>query len=491
MINYQEIIAKLNNKIITGGALKNAKSETYHQVINPSNMLPLGSISECDLNDVNDAIDAAKTAFVSWRKMRSQERAQLVRDAGTIINDHAEELALIMSAETGKAIRTESRPELTTIAATFNFYAGLALEIKGETIPFDPDMMTLTTREPLGVVAAIVPWNVPLLLMAMKIAPALVAGNTVVIKASPEASFCLLRAVELMNKILPKGVLNLITGGAETGKLLAAHKDINKIAFTGSVEAGRDVYKSAAEKLIPVTLELGGKSPLIICEDADVEKAVSIAFEGMRFTRQGQSCSASSRILIHESLHDLFIEKLVKKLNENIIGDPIDEKTDIGTIISQKQFDRIKSFIKLAEEDKNLTLHYGSQLPTDEKLKNALFMRPVIISGLKNDHAICQKEIFGPVVAVLKWSDFSDAIKMANDTSFGLAAGIITKDISKALRAASDLEAGFVQVNQYIVFRPSLAFGGFKNSGLGKEASARAMIDQYTKEKIIIINMRE
>lgn len=489
MINYQEIIRDLNNKIIIGGSTTKPHSTKNYQIFNPKDMKPIGSIAECDVYDVNNAVDSAKSAFITWKNTKAQERAELVRKCGAIINDHSEELALIMSSETGKAIRTESRLELSTIAPTFDFYAGLALEIKGQTIPFDPKMLTLTTREPIGVVGAIIPWNVPLLLMAMKVAPALVAGNTVVIKASPEASFCLIRAAELMNQILPKGVLNLVTGGAEVGKLLVSHKDISKVAFTGSVESGRDVYKRAAEKLIPVTLELGGKSPLIICADADIEQAVSVAFDGMRFTRQGQSCSASSRILIHESIHDAFIAKLLEKLNENIIGDPMDEKTDIGTIISKKQYDKVQSFIKLAENDENLTLHYGAKLPDDQHLKNGLFLRPLIISGLQNDHAICQQEIFGPIVAILKWADFDEAIRMANDVEFGLAAGIITKDLSRALQGASNLEAGFVQINQYIVFRPGLAFGGFKNSGLGKEASKDAMIDQYTKEKIIIINI--
>lgn len=491
MINYLDTIKRLSNKIIIGGELQKASSEASIIVINPANVNIIGTIVDCGEVDINMAVSSAKQAFKDWKNTRSQERAELVRSCGQIINDHAEELALIMSLETGKAIRTESRVELSTIAATFNFYAGLALEIKGETIPFDPSMLTLTTREPLGVVCAIVPWNVPLLLMAMKVAPALVAGNVVVIKASPEASFCLLRAVELMNQILPKGVLNVVTGGVETGKFLVSHQDVNKVTFTGSVESGRDVYKSAAEKLIPVTLELGGKSPLIICADADVDKAASVVFEGMRFTRQGQSCSAASRILVHESIHDQFIEKLMIRLDNNIIGDPMDEQTDIGTIISKRQFDKVTGFIKLAENDKNLAIHYGSKLPTDEKLKNGLFLRPVVISGLTNDHEICQKEIFGPVAAVLKWSDFDEALEMANGVEFGLAAGILTNDLSMALRGASELDAGFVQVNQYIVFRPSLAFGGFKNSGLGKEASAKAMIDQYTKEKLIIVNIAQ
>ena len=486
---YKDICKNLSGKIVLGGMTLNAKSSETLPVYHPATMEQIGYISACNQADIDYCTDIAEAAQKDWKKRRAQERGALVTACGQIIKEHAKELAQIMSYETGKAIRSESMVELSVIADTFSYYGGLALELKGDTVPFDPNMLTMTIREPYGVVGAIVPWNVPLMLMAMKAAPALVAGNSVVLKASPEASFCLLRAAELMNQILPKGLLNVVTGGPETGKLIVSHPKIHKVTFTGSVDSGRSVYKSAAEKLIPVTLELGGKSPLIICEDADLDKAVMSVYEGMRFTRQGQSCSASSRLFVHEAIHDEFVAKLLAILNQKVIGDPMDEKTDIGTIISRAQYDKVSRFIKLAEDDTALKVHYGASLPQDKRLKDGLFVRPVVVTGLKNHHEICQKEIFGPVAAVIKWSDFAQVLLDANDTEFGLAAGIWTSDITKGLKGAHELDAGFVQVNQYIVFRPSLQFGGFKNSGIGCEGSLKAMVEGFTKEKTIIVNM--
>lgn len=488
--HYKTTIRTMSGKILVNGKLAEAKTSQRGVVFNPAAMDEIGNIALCEDADIDAAVSAAHKAQSEWKKVSACERGKLVQACGQILKDNAKILAEIMSYETGKAIRTESEVELGVIADTFNFYGGLGLELKGESIPFDPNMLTVTIREPLGVVAAIIPWNVPLMLFAMKVAPALVAGNTVVVKASPEASFCVLKASEFINTILPPGVLNIVTGGAQTGKKLVAHSKVRKVAFTGSVESGRDVYQNAAQKLIPVTLELGGKSPFIICEDADMDAVVKSAYEGMRFTRQGQSCSAASRFLLHESIHDEFVERLLKILDQKIMGDPMDPKTDIGSIISQTQFDKIQGFLKLAEEDSSLRIHYGSKLPLEPHLKKGLFIRPSLITGLKNSNEICQKEIFGPVASVIKWSKFEEAIAMANDTEFGLAAGIWTRDFPKALQAVHFLDAGFVQVNQYIVFRPSLAFGGFKNSGLGKEGSLKAMVEQYTREKTIIMNVQ-
>ena len=483
--SYKNTASSLSGKVLIDGKIIPALSSKTTPVINPATMDKIGHIIECENDDVDRAIKSSHKAQKLWAAMKASERGKLVSQCGDILTKHAEELSKLMSYETGKALRTESRVELNVIADTYKFYGGLALELKGETIPFDPNMLTLTIREPHGVVGAIVPWNVPLMLMSMKVAPALVAGNTVVLKAPPESTFCVLRASELMNEILPPGVLNVITGDSIAGSLLVAHPDVNKVSFTGSVEAGRSVYQAAAKKLIPVTLELGGKSPYIICEDANLEAAATSIIEGMRFTRQGQSCSASTRIFIHEAIHDKLVDQLLALLNKMVIGDPMDEKTDIGSVISQQQFDRIKYFMDKAKSDPKLKIHYGCKLPDG----NGLFAHPALITGLTNENEICQEEIFGPVAAIVKWNDFDEVIKAANDVKYGLAAGIWTRDISKALQAAHRMEAGFVQVNQYIVYRPGLPFGGFKNSGIGKEASLNAMLDNYTKEKTIIINM--
>jgi acyl-CoA reductase-like NAD-dependent aldehyde dehydrogenase len=484
-----KITQQLSKTIIINGKLLTANTTETYAVINPATLKEIGKLAICTQKEVNDATHAAKLAQPIWAKLPANKRSTLVRDAAQRMNEHVQLLAELISFETGKAIKTESLVEAKLIPEIFDYYAGLALEIKGETIPYDPTILTLTLREPIGVVGAIIPWNVPLMLMATKVAPALVAGNTVVLKPSPEASFCVLKAVELMNQILPAGVLNVITGAGDTGKALVNHPEIKKVSFTGSVESGRSVYQGSATKIIPVTLELGGKSPLIVCEDADIDNTAQRIIEGMRFTRQGQSCTAASRILVHKKLYNQIVDIVIEKLNKLKIGDPLDEATDIGSIISQRQFDKINYFLNIAEQDPNLTIHYACDLPKEDYLKKGLFLRPCLITGIKNTHELCQKEIFGPVTTIIEWENFEDAIQMANDTEFGLAAGIFTQNITRALQAAHRLEAGFVQINQYQVFRPSMPFGGFKHSGIGKEASARAMIDNFTKEKTVLINM--
>jgi aldehyde dehydrogenase (NAD+) len=351
-------------------------------------------------------------------------------------------------------------------------------------------MLTMTIRQPLGVVGVIIPWNVPAMLMALKIAPALVAGNAVVVKSAEEAPLAVLRAAQIMSQILPPGALNVISGyGPECGGPLVAHPDVRKVTFTGSVETGKIVYKVAAEKLIPVTLELGGKSPMIVMADADLDKAVAGAVVGMRFTRQGQSCTAASRMFVHEAVHDAFVERLKAKVDAMVMGDPLDERTDIGAIVSPQQYERVTGYIKLGRETKGATAHECSAMPTDAKFADGLFVRPVIFTGIGNDHRIAREEIFGPVTAVIKWRDYDEVIAAANDSIYGLAATVWTNDLRKAMDATQRLEAGFVQVNQNLVVQPGLSYGGTKSSGLGREASLEAMLDHFTEKKTIIINM--
>ncbi len=339
-------------------------------------------------------------------------------------------------------------------------------------------------------VGAIIPWNVPMMLMALKIAPALVAGNAVIVKSAEEAPLAVLRACQIMNQVLPAGVLNILSGfGPECGAPLVAHPVVKKITFTGSVETGKIVSRAAADKLIPVTLELGGKSPMIVCADADLDRAVAGAIAGMRFTRQGQSCTAASRIFVHDSLHDAFVQKLKAAVDQLKMGDPLDEATDIGTIISPGQFEKVKGYIDHGRASPGATAHACSALPADPALKKGLFLQPVIFTGLGNDSRLAREEIFGPVTCVIRWTAFDEVIAMANDSDFGLAATIWTRDLKTAMQATQRLEAGFVQVNQNLVVQPNLSYGGVKQSGLGKEASLEAMLEHFTHKKTVIINM--
>ncbi|MEJ2625651.1 MAG: aldehyde dehydrogenase family protein [Pseudolabrys sp.] len=480
----------LSGHMLIDGKLVAARSGRMFNINNPATGAVIAAAPFGERADVEDAVATAARAQKEWAGVAARQRGKLVAECGRLLNEHVEELGRLLALETGKALRTESRVEASVLADVFVFFGGLGSELKGETVPFNPQMLTLTTREPIGVVGAIIPWNVPLLLMALKIAPALVAGNAVVVKAAEEAPLAVLRVAEIMNRVLPPGLFNLITGmGPECGGPLVAHPKVGKVTFTGSVETGRIVYRTAADKLIPVTLELGGKSPMIVMGDADVDRAVQGAIVGMRFTRQGQSCTAASRIFVHDSLHDAFVEKLKAAVDKMVMGDPLDEKTDIGAIVSEQQFERVQSYIKLGNALPGATAHVCSALPADPALAKGLFTRPVIFTGVDNDSRLAREEIFGPVTAVIRFTDYEEVIAAANDSEYGLAASVWTKDLKIALDATRRLEAGFVQVNQNLVVQPGLSYGGIKQSGLGKEASLEAMLEHFTHKKTIILNM--
>ena len=488
--NPHELAKALSGLHLIDGALVPAVSGETFAVLNPATGRDMGHAAAGDTRDVDLAVAAAKNAQTAWAKRPARERGKLIAECGRLLEKHVEELGRLVALESGKALRTESRVEASILADTFVYFGGLASELKGETIPYNTHSMTMTIREPVGVVGAIIPWNVPMYLMALKIAPALVAGNSVVVKSAEEAPLCCLRVCEILNQILPAGLFNILSGdGPVCGGPLAAHKDVKKISFTGSVETGRIIHRAAAEKLVPVTLELGGKSPMIVMGDADLDRAIAGAVTGVRFTRQGQSCTAASRILVHRSLHDTFVEKLAAQVDTMVMGDPLDEATDIGTIVSPAQYERVNTYVGKARSTETATVRECSHLPKDEALADGLFVRPAIISGLNNHHAVCQDEIFGPVTCVIPFDDYDEAIAIANDTEYGLAATIWTRDLSTAMKAINELEAGFVQVNQNVVVQPMLPYGGVKSSGIGKEASLDAMLEHFTHRKTIIINM--
>lgn len=472
------------------GALAAPIGGATFPVLDPATGKTVAEAAAGDARDVDRAVASAKKAQRAWAKLAARERGRLVAECGRRLAGHVEELARLVALETGKALRTESRVEATVLADTFTYFGGLGSELKGETIPFKPECLTMTVREPVGVVAAIIPWNVPMLLMALKIAPALVAGNAVVVKSAEEAPFACLRVCQIIGEVLPPGVFNILSGdGPGCGGPLVAHPDVKKVSFTGSVETGRIIYRAAAEKLVPVTLELGGKSPMLIMADADLDRAVDGAVTGMRFTRQGQSCTAASRIFVHRSLVDAFVDRLAARVDAMVMGDPLDEATDIGTIVSPQQFARVEHYLALAEKHPGAKARVCSKLPSDPRLKDGLFVQPRILTGIPNDHAVCREEIFGPVTCVIAFDDADEAIAMANDTDFGLAATVWTNDLKLAMKATRELEAGFVQVNQNVVVQPTLPYGGFKTSGLGKEADLHAMLEHFTHRKTIIINL--
>jgi acyl-CoA reductase-like NAD-dependent aldehyde dehydrogenase len=489
VLDPQALAKHLEAKHFIDGKLVAAKSGKTFAVNSPATGALVARAAAGDEADVDAAVQSAAKAQLAWAKLPARQRGKLIGDCGRLLDAHKEELSRLIALETGKALRTESRVEAGVLADAFHFYAGLGSELKGETVPFNPDMLTMTIREPIGVVGAIIPWNVPMMLMALKIAPALVAGNTVVVKSAEEAPFAVLRICELMGTILPPGAFNMLSGmGPDCGAPLVRHPKTGKITFTGSVETGKIVSKMAAEKLIPVTLELGGKSPMIVMDDCDLDKTVAGAIAGMRFTRQGQSCTAASRMYVQAGIHDRFVAALKAKVDAMKMGDPLDEATDIGTIVSQQQFDKVKDYIAIGKADGG-TANECSAMPDDAKLKPGYYVRPVIFTNLPATSRVIREEIFGPVTAVIKFEKFDDAIAAANDSDYGLAATIWTKDLKTALDATRRLQAGFVQVNQNLVVQPGLSYGGVKSSGLGKEATLEAMLEHFTNKKTIIVNM--
>ena len=406
------------------------------------------------------------------------------------VEAETEAIAWTVALETGNAMRTQARPEVRSSADVIRYYGGLTGEVKGETIPLGEHMLSYTRREPLGVVAGIVPWNAPVVLGTLKIAMAIAAGNTLVLKAAEDAPLALLRVAEICNDHLPPGVLNLLTGyGEETGAALAQHPLVRKLSFTGSTEVGKLIMHAAAERIVPVSLELGGKSPAIVFPDADDQRTVDGVITGMRVTRQGQSCTAGSRIFLQESIFDSFVDKLTVTLQKLKIGDPSDEATDMGAIINRKQFDRVCGYISDGIDQKGARLALGGLPPSDGPLANGYYVQPTVFADVSNDWRIAREEIFGPVMVAIPWSDEKDAIKMANDSHYGLAAYVWTRDISKALRTAHAIESGWVQINQGFGQFPGQAYGGYKQSGIGREYSLEGMLDSYTQRKNVTVNL--
>ncbi|HEX3350921.1 MAG TPA: aldehyde dehydrogenase family protein [Acetobacteraceae bacterium] len=488
-LDEKALARALSGAHLIGGRLVPARSGKTFPVVNPATGKQVAAAADGDAADVDAAVADAARAQREWAKVPARKRGALVAQCAAIIRTHVEELARLIALETGKALRTESRVEANTVADILEFFGGLGSELKGESVPFAPNVLSVTVREPLGVVGAIIPWNVPMLLMALKIAPALVAGNTVVVKSAEEAPLAVLRICELMNRVLPPGCFNMLSGfGPECGAPLVAHPKVRKVTFTGSVEVGRIVAKAAAEKLVPVTLELGGKSPMLVFADCDFEKTVTGAITSMRFTRQGQSCTAASRIYVERPIFDRFVDALAARVDAMTMGDPLDEKTDIGTIISHGQFDKVQAFIAEGRATAGANARACSKLPDDPALKKGLFLQPHIFTGLPNSSRLVQEEIFGPVTCVFPFDDAETVLAAANDSEYGLAASLWTNNLKVGLDLAHRLEAGLVQINQNLVVQANLSYGGVKSSGLGKEASLEAMQEHFMHKKTIMIN---
>jgi len=489
-MSVTEAVRLRHAQMLIGGTWTDSASGATIAVENPAKQQPVATIPRSGAEDVNRAVAAAEKALAGWSRVVPRDRGRLLLRIADAMEARSEELARLIALETGNAIRTQARGEAKLSADIFRYFGGLASELKGETIPMGEHVLSYTRREPLGVVGAIIPWNAPVLLGALKIAPALCAGNTMVLKAAEDAPLGVLLMAEVCHEFLPAGVLNVLTGtGLECGGPLAEHPGIAKLSFTGSTEVGKIIMRAAADRIVPVSLELGGKSPSVVYPDANEDWVVDGVISGMRFTRQSQSCTAGSRLFLHADIFDSFLDKLRQKTQALTIGDPLDEATDIGSIINEKQFRKVCGYVDDGLKRPDARLVFGGLPPSQGPLSQGYFALPTVFADTSNDWRLAREEIFGPVLVAIPWRDEADAIRMANDSHYGLAAYVWTHDIGSALRSAHAIESGWVQVNQGLGQQPGHSYGGYKQSGIGREFSLEGMLDSFTQRKNVTVNL--
>ena len=459
--------------------------------VDPSTGATLVPVPICTAAAVAAATRRAKDAQPAWARRSAGERGRLLLECADRFETVRDELAELLALESGKAIETECRGETGLLVEIFRYFGGLAHELKGHTTRLGPGVLGFTTRQPYGVVAGIVPWNVPLMLMSYKVAAPLLAGNTVVVKLPEQTSYTLIRVLQEMVAVLPDGVVTFLTGSGDvTGNALVTDPLVDKVSFTGSVETGRHVYAESAQLIRPVTLELGGKSPMIILDDCDLDVAVAGIVQSMRFTRGGQSCTASSRVYVPAGRLAELRTALGAVLDEILIGPALDPATRCGPLVSARQRDRVAAFVAQARAD-GLTVDEHGVVADGVDWDAGFYARPHVVYDPPDDHPVAVDEVFGPVVCVFSYDSTAEALDRANDTEFGLSASVWGRDISTCLRLADDLSAGIVQINQNAVMVPGIAYGGIRNSGVGSEGSLEAMLDSYTHAKTNIVNYGE
>ena len=452
----------------------------YLDTFNPATGESLGPAAEANSADVDAAVRAAQQGFAIWRGMKPLERAGLLKKVAQVLRDNAFELALLDAANCGNPIIEMQRDALIA-AAQIDYYAGLATEVKGETLPMGDGILNYTLREPYGVCARIVAYNHPIMFTAAKMAPPLIAGNAVIMKPPYQAPLSSYRMMELIDGILPPGVLNILSGGIECGQALVNHPDVPRLALIGSVPTGRAIARAGAERLKHVTLELGGKNACIIYPDADMAKAIPAAVNGMNFTWCGQSCGSTSRLFVHESIHDQVVEGMLKAIRHYQPGIPTDMATTMGCIVSQQQHEKIMSYIALGQQE-GATLAYGGQRPSDPALAKGWFVQPTVFTNVTQKMRLANEEIFGPVLSVIKWRDEAEMIEQVNAVEYGLTASIWTQNLATAHRTAARVQAGFVWVNHVGSHFIGASFGGYKQSGIGREEGFDELLT-YTQHK--------
>jgi acyl-CoA reductase-like NAD-dependent aldehyde dehydrogenase len=475
-------------QLLINGDWTDAAGGATMPVVNPATEEVIAEVASAGSADVDAAVAAARAAFTGpWGRLSARERGRLVSKLGQRLMEKVDDVARLETLHNGKPITESRHIEIPMAAECLEYFGGWADKIQGETIPVKGQAFVYTQREPLGVVAAIVPWNFPLLLAAWKVAPALAAGNTVILKPASQTPLTALALGELAREVgFPPGVLNIITGaGGVVGQALVEHPGIDKIAFTGDTTTGKGIMRSAAGTLKHLTLELGGKSPNIVFADADLDAAVRGATVGI-FYGKGEVCAAGSRLLVDRAIKDQFLSKVAERTKKMVPGDPLDPKTRLGAIASKGQLERVLNYIDIAKREGAALIAGGAR--ADIGTGKGYFLQPTVFADVTPAMTIAREEIFGPVLAAIEFADVDDAIARANDSMYGLAAGVWTRDIKKAHHVASKLKAGTVWVNTYNVYDTAAPFGGYKQSGFGREMGAHAL-DYYTQTKTVWVDL--
>jgi aldehyde dehydrogenase (NAD+) len=481
-----DVLSGLQTKILINNEWVNSLSAKTFPTFNPATGEEICQVAEADAADVDKAVKAARAAFEGpWRKMSASDRGRLLNRFADLIEKNSDQLARLETLDNGKPYHVARAADLPLTIACYRYYAGWADKVQGKTIPIAGDYFCYTRHEPVGVVGQIIPWNFPLLMQAWKLGPALATGNTVVLKPAEQTPLTALRIGELACEAgFPPGVLNILPGyGPTAGAAMARHMDIDKVAFTGSTEVGHLIMEAAAKSnLKRVSLELGGKSPNIVFADADLEEAIEGAHFGL-FFNHGQCCTAGSRLFVEEACYDQFVEQSVARAKNRVLGDPFDRKTDQGPQVDQAQLDKILSYIESGKKEGASLLAGGKRFGD-----KGFFVEPTVFSDVQDTMKIAREEIFGPVMSIIKFKDVDEVVKRANATVYGLAAAVWTRDIGKAHAIANGVRAGTVWVNCYNVFDAGAPFGGFKQSGIGRELGEYGL-QQYTEVKTVTIKL--